>query len=127
MPSSHRIRSQLDLIDHEVEIVPGVYAIPAPGHTPGHMALLISSGDQQLLHMADTVLHPILMEHPEWYPRFDLLPDQAAATKRNLLDRAAADHALALAFHFPFPGLGRVLPKGDAWQWQPIELFEQDP
>jgi glyoxylase-like metal-dependent hydrolase (beta-lactamase superfamily II) len=121
------IRGQLDLIDREIEIVPGVYAIPAPGHTPGHMALLISSGNQQLLHMADTVLHPILMEHPEWYPRFDLLPDQAAATKRNLLDRAAADHVLALAFHFPFPGLGRVLPKGDAWQWQPIELFEQDP
>lgn len=118
------IQKQLDLIDREVEIAPGVYAIPAPGHTPGHIALLISSGNQQLLHLADTVLHPILMEHPEWYPTFDLLPEQAAASKRRLLDRAAADGALALAFHFPFPGLGRVLPKGDAWQWQPIELFE---
>ena len=65
------IRGQIDLIDREIEIVPGVYAIPAPGHTPGHIALLISSGDQQLLHMADTVLHPILMEHPEWRPSFD--------------------------------------------------------
>lgn len=119
------IRAQLDLIDREVEIVPGVYAIPAPGHTPGHIALLITSGDQQLLHMADTVLHPILMEHPEWQPSFDLIPDQAAATKRRILDRAAADQALTLAFHFPFPGLGRVVQEGAAWRWQPIELFEQ--
>jgi len=119
------IRAQLDLIDREVEIVPGIYAIPAPGHTPGHFALLIASGNQQLLHMADTVLHPILMEHPDWRPSFDLQPDLAAATKRRLLDRAAADQVLALAFHFPFPGLGRVLPRGDAWQWQPIESFEQ--
>ena len=119
------VRSQLDLINREVEIVPGVYAIPAPGHTPGHFALLISSGNQQLLHLADTVLRPILMEHSDWYPAFDLLPDQALASKRRLLDRAAADQALALAFHFPFPGLGRVLPKGDAWQWQPIEMFDQ--
>jgi glyoxylase-like metal-dependent hydrolase (beta-lactamase superfamily II) len=119
------IRAQLDLIDREVEIVPGIYAIPAPGHTPGHIALLISSGGQQLLHMADTVLHPILMEHPEWQPAFDLIPEQAISTKRRLLDRAAADQALALAFHFPFPGLGRVLPKGAAWEWQPIETFDQ--
>jgi glyoxylase-like metal-dependent hydrolase (beta-lactamase superfamily II) len=119
------IRSQIDLIDREIEIVPGVYAIPAPGHTPGHIALLISSGDQQLLHMADTVLHPILMEHPEWRPSFDLMQEQAAATKRRILDRAAADQVLALAFHFPFPGLGRVLAKGDAWQWQPIDASEQ--
>jgi glyoxylase-like metal-dependent hydrolase (beta-lactamase superfamily II) len=119
------IRGQIDLIDREIEIVPGIYAIQAPGHTPGHIALLISSGDQQLLHMADTVLHPILMEHPEWRPSFDLMPEQAAATKRRILDRAAADQVLALAFHFPFPGLGRVLAKGGAWQWQPVDTFDQ--
>ena len=119
------IQKQLDLIDREVEIVPGVHAIPAPGHTPGHIALLISSGGQQLLHMADAVLHPILMEHRDWLPAFDLIPEQAMATKRRILDRAAADQALVLAFHFPFPGLGRVLPKGEAWQWQPIETFDQ--
>lgn len=114
------IQDNLDLIDREVEIVPGVHAIPAPGHTPGHMAVSISSGSQQVLHIADTVLHPILMEHPEWYPRFDLLHDQATTTKRRILDRAASDKALVLAFHFPFPGLGHVVPQGDGWQWQPV-------
>jgi glyoxylase-like metal-dependent hydrolase (beta-lactamase superfamily II) len=64
------------------------------------------------------------MEHPEWYASVDLIPEQATATKRRLLDRAASDQALVLAFHFPFPGLGRVLPGRNAWKWQPIQQFE---
>ncbi len=41
------IQAQLDLINHETEIVPGIQAIAAPGHTPGHMALAISSEGEQ--------------------------------------------------------------------------------
>ena len=52
---------------------------------------------------------------------FDLLPEDAAATKRRLLDRAAADHALVHAFHFPFPGLGHVRRHGGGWVWEPAE------
>jgi glyoxylase-like metal-dependent hydrolase (beta-lactamase superfamily II) len=115
------IQGHLDLIDRETEIVPGIHAIPAPGHTPGHMAISISSGQDQVLHIADTVLHPILMEHPDWYPVFDLLAEQADTTKRQILDRAATDRALVLAFHFPFPSLGHVIQHGKGWQWQPIE------
>ena len=113
------LRRQIDLVDGEIEIVPGIQAIPAPGHTPGHIALLITSGDQQLLHLADTVLHPILVEHPDWYPRVDLLAEQAVATKRRLLDRPAADKLLTFVYHFaPFPSLGYVVAGGAAWQWQ---------
>jgi glyoxylase-like metal-dependent hydrolase (beta-lactamase superfamily II) len=116
------IKGHLELIYRETEIVPGIHAVPAPGHTPGHMALAIVSGKEQLLHIADTVLHPILMERPHWYPTFDLLAEQAATTKRRILDRAAVDKALVLAYHFPFPGLGRVVRQGAGWQWQPIEI-----
>jgi glyoxylase-like metal-dependent hydrolase (beta-lactamase superfamily II) len=119
LPPLHK---HIELIEGETEIVPGIYAVPASGHTPGHMALLISSGDEQLLHIADVVLHPILMEHPDWYSRFDLISDQALVTKRRLLDRAAVDKALVFAFHFaPFPSMGHVVHRGDAWQWQPVE------
>lgn len=114
------IHGQLELIDHETEIVPGIRAVAAPGHTPGHMALCVSSGADQLLHLADAVLHPLHLEYLDWYPAFDLMRDRAAATKRRLLDRAAAEEALVLAFHFPFPGLGHVVPQGKAWHWQPI-------
>lgn len=115
------IRDQFDMVDHETEIVSGIHAIAAPGHTPGHMALSISSRNEQLLCISDAVLHPIHMEQLEWYCVFDLIPELVSVTRRKLLDRAAAEKALVLAFHFPFPGLGHVVRKGKAWQWQPIE------
>jgi glyoxylase-like metal-dependent hydrolase (beta-lactamase superfamily II) len=113
------VARQMELMEGEAEIAPGVRVIPAAGHTLGHLALLVSSGGEQLLHLADTVLHPIHLERPEWRPIFDLDPDRAATTRRQLLDRAAADKALVLAYHFPFPGLGRGTPKGAGWVWEP--------
>ena len=117
------IQGQLDLVDRETEILPGIQAIAVPGHTPGHMALAISSGSEQLLYISDAVLHPIHLEQPDWYPGFDLVPEQAMATRRRLLDRVAAEKVLVIASHFPFPGLGHVIQKGEAWQWQPIETM----
>jgi glyoxylase-like metal-dependent hydrolase (beta-lactamase superfamily II) len=115
------IQGQLDLVDRETEILPGIQAIAAPGHTPGHMALAVSSGGQQLLCVADVVLHPIHLERPEWHAAVDFDPQQVEATRRRILTKAATEKALVLAFHFPFPGLGRVVQKGEEWQWQPDE------
>lgn len=115
------IQGQLDLVDRETEILPGIEAIAAPGHTPGHMALAVCSGGQQLLCVSDVVLHPIHLERPEWHAAVDFDPQQVEATRRRILTRAATEKALVLAFHFPFPGLGRVVQKGDEWQWQPDE------
>ena len=114
------IQGQVDLFDREVEIVPGIRAVAAPGHTPGHMGLEISSQGEQLLCMSDAVIHPIHLEQPEWYAAVDFDFKQVLATRRHLLDRAASCKALVLAFHFPFPGLGRAVQKGEGWQWQPI-------
>ncbi|MFH0916629.1 MAG: hypothetical protein V1912_09320 [bacterium] len=50
------------------------------------------------------------MRQPQWVAAVDLLPTQLVATRRSLLEKAAAEEALIMAFHFPFPGLGRVLP-----------------
>lgn len=119
------IQGRLNLVDHETEILPGIQAIAAPGHTPGHMALAVSSGGEQLLCVSDTVLHPIHLEQPEWFAVVDLNPEQVVATRRRLLNRAAVERALVLSFHFPFPGLGLVVPRGDGWQWQSIETTSQ--
>ncbi len=118
------IQHRLDLIDHEEEIVPGLQAIAAPGHTPGHMALVISSAGEQSLCISDTVLHPVHVERPEWYAVVDLDPSQVENTRRRILSRAATEKALVLAFHFPFPGLGHIVQKEEGWQWQPIGAKE---
>jgi len=115
------IQSQLCLVDRETEIVPGIQAVAAPGHTPGHMAVAISSGSQQLFYISDAAIHPIQLQHPHWYSVVDFAPDQVVSTRRRLLDRCAAEKALVLGFHFPFPGLGHVIPEEDGWRWQPFE------
>ena len=118
------IKDQLDLIGQAEEIVPGIRAVAAPGHTPEHMALAVSSGGEQLLCIADAVLHPIHLEQPEWCAAVDLTPEQVVVTRCKLLNRAVTEKALVLAFHFPFPGLGRVVQKGEAWHWQPIGITD---
>jgi glyoxylase-like metal-dependent hydrolase (beta-lactamase superfamily II) len=115
------LQGQMHLLEGEAPVVPGVRAIPAPGHTPGHMVVSLSSGDAQLLYIGDTVVHPLHLEHPDWHPIYDILPEEAATSKRYIFDRAAADKALVMGQHFaPFPSLGTVVKKGDAWQWRPI-------
>jgi glyoxylase-like metal-dependent hydrolase (beta-lactamase superfamily II) len=118
------IKGQLDLVDREVEIVPGIYALDARGHTPGHMAVSVSSGGEALLYVSDTVLHPIHLEHPEWHTDvYDHDLEQADAAKRRIFGRAAAEESLVLAFHFhPFPSLGHVVRWKEGWQWQAIDL-----
>lgn len=115
------IAGRVDLVSQESEIAPGICAIAAPGHTLGHMALSISSQGEHFLHLVDTVLHPIHMEHPEWTAAVDLLPEQTVITRRRLLARAVEEQAQVFVFHFPSPGLGRVVANGDSWLWEAIE------
>jgi len=116
------IQDQLDLVDPETEVIPGIRSLAAPGHTPGHMAVAVTSKDEQLLYLSDTVIHPLHLEQPDWYTAVAIAPEQVVATRRRLLNRAATDKALVHAFHFPFPGLGHITQKGEMWQWQPIKI-----
>jgi len=116
------IRDRMHLVEGEQEIMPGIRLIPAPGHTPGHMVVSFASGDESLLHIADTVFHPLHLEHLDWTSIYDVAPSQAAASKRHVLDRAARSKALVMGHHLlPFPGLGYVARARIGWQWRPIE------
>jgi glyoxylase-like metal-dependent hydrolase (beta-lactamase superfamily II) len=113
------LRHQIEPIDRETEVVPGVTAIPAPGHTPGHLAVLIASEGQQLLNLGDAAVHPLHLEQPSWQNGFDLAPDRALLTRRWLMDRAIADDMHLMAFHFPFPSVGRIAVNNGGWLWTP--------
>ncbi len=115
------IRDRVTLVAPGTEIVPGIRTIAAPGHTPGHVALVVSSGNDQLLHVCDAPGHYTLgLDHPDWYQAFDVLPAAAVASRRRLLDRAAAERTLTMASHFPWPSIGHIVPTGTAWRFEPI-------
>jgi glyoxylase-like metal-dependent hydrolase (beta-lactamase superfamily II) len=114
------LQHRIETVDCESDIVPGVRAIPAPGHTPGHIALVISSDGERLLHLGDAAVHPLHLEQPGWENGFDLAPDRATATRRALLERATAESMHVMAFHFPFPSVGRVAACAEGgWEWSP--------
>jgi glyoxylase-like metal-dependent hydrolase (beta-lactamase superfamily II) len=114
--------NRFELLEQDVEIVPGIHSLFAPGHTPGHMALSITSGGEKLLCVGDAVAHPIHLEQPTWYFAPDCQHDQALRTRRRLLEVAAAEQALVFVYHFDFPGLGHVHEQQEAWQWDPIAM-----
>jgi glyoxylase-like metal-dependent hydrolase (beta-lactamase superfamily II) len=111
---------QLAFYGDEDEMVPGIQAIAALGHSAGHHALMIESGDQQLLLPFDVLGHPVLhLHHPEWFMGPDQMPDVAVATRQQLLARAADEKIPVLAHHFPFPGLGLIVRDGEAYRYTP--------
>jgi glyoxylase-like metal-dependent hydrolase (beta-lactamase superfamily II) len=102
------------------EIVPGVTLEPAPGHTPGHSMVRVSSGTDQLLIWGDIIhVAALQFDKPDWAIAFDADHAQAAQTRRRVFDMAAADRLLVAGMHLPFPGVGRVARRGDAYAYVP--------
>ena len=102
-------------------ILPGVVtAVAVEGHTPGHSAYEITSGDERLLYIGDTVHHFVVsVQRPEWTVQYDENAPLAQTHRRALLQRAADDNLRVYAVHFPFPGLGHIEALGDSFVWVP--------
>ncbi len=117
------VQDRVHLVERESDVVPGVRAVPAPGHTPGHIVVQIASGNERLYYIGDTVLYPLHLEHPGWTPIYDILPEQAEASKHAVFDRVAEEGAWVIGQHFPpFPSLGHVIKKEVGWEWRPIDM-----
>ena len=102
-------------------IVPGVVtAVAVDGHTPGHSAYEIASGDQRLLYIGDTAHHFVIsVQRPEWTVQYDMDAPLAQTSRRALLQRAADGNLRLYSVHFPFPGLGHVKAQGESFVWVP--------
>jgi glyoxylase-like metal-dependent hydrolase (beta-lactamase superfamily II) len=116
------IRDRVTLIKPNQEFLPGITAIPAYGHTPGHIAIRITSSNETLIHTADTVhISFINLWNPSWTPIFDADQEMAAKTRQELLAKVAADRTLMFAYHFPYPGIGNIRDRANGgFDWQPI-------
>lgn len=113
------VKNEVTLYEAGTEIMPGLTTIAASGHTPGMATFLVHSGNDQLLLTADVAYHPVVNVDRPWVPGPDRDKDTALASRRRIFDRAAADRIPVLGFHFPFPGLGRLLKTDGAYVWVP--------
>jgi glyoxylase-like metal-dependent hydrolase (beta-lactamase superfamily II) len=112
------LKDRFDFIENQLEIVPGIKYTLAPGHTPGNLILMLSSGRKQVLCIGDLVHDPQEFVRPEMYKMIDASPDLAFNTRVEILSRAANDKIHVFASHFAFPGLGRVVLEGETLKWR---------
>lgn len=91
------------------EVLPGIRAMPLPGHTDGHTGYVFESRDQGLLVWGDIVHFPhIQIQRPDVSIAFDKDPSLAAATRSRLLDIVSSDQLLIAGMHLGELGFARV-------------------
>jgi glyoxylase-like metal-dependent hydrolase (beta-lactamase superfamily II) len=102
------------------EVVPGIRAVDAAGHSPGMLAYLIESEGKRLLNWADTCGHYVVsLQRPDIHLDVDDDKDMAAATRKRILDMVATDEIFVIGFHMPFPGIGFVEQAREGYRWIP--------
>ena len=95
------------------DVVSGVTAMAAHGHTPGHTIYHIESGDKRVLVTADTANHFVAsLERPDWHVKFDMDKEAAAATRKRVFGMLAADRIPFIGYHMPYPAVGFVKDNG---------------
>lgn len=119
-------RDQIECIDMDSPIVESngtiVQALPAPGHTPGHIGITVNSPANRLWLLVDTIHALFQMRHPEWSPRYDVDPGLAETTRRNLIGKAARLEVPVHFYHFPFPAVGYVEVSEPGFAFRPTNL-----
>jgi glyoxylase-like metal-dependent hydrolase (beta-lactamase superfamily II) len=109
---------RLTLLKGGDTVLPGVAVVDSPGHTPGHICLEVAGGDGALLTGDAIPSHLVHFAQPDWHFAFDGAPDVAAATRRTLLGRAAAEKKLLVGYHWT-SAMGRAEAADGAFRFVP--------
>ncbi|MFI1753711.1 MBL fold metallo-hydrolase [Streptomyces sp. NPDC020571] len=113
----------LDLVDvpaEGLETVPGLRLIPTPGHTPGHLAVELTSRGRTALITGDCIHHPVQLAHPAVGACVDIDPERSETSRRELLGSLADTDTLVLGTHFAPPTAGRVVTHEDTYRLLPV-------
>ena len=79
----------------------------------------MKDGEDSLLHLMDLAHNHLLMfTDPNWFIEFDHNPLVAVATRKTVFKKASATRERCYGFHLPWPGIGRILPKGEGYKWE---------
>jgi glyoxylase-like metal-dependent hydrolase (beta-lactamase superfamily II) len=108
------------LVDGEVEILPGVLVLPTPGHVPFHQSVLVTSGGESACFVGDLVPTAAHLPLP-WIMGYDLEPLVTLETKRRFLRRAEAEDWILVLEHEPGPGVGRLVRQEKGVEFRPLD------
>jgi glyoxylase-like metal-dependent hydrolase (beta-lactamase superfamily II) len=104
-----------EIVGNDHQIGDHVRILPAPGHTPGHVAFTFGRGKDDAVFSGDLMHSPLQTLYPELSIKFDVDQAQAAKTRRSFLERYCDTDTLCCTAHFPSPSVGKIRRKGNAF------------
>jgi glyoxylase-like metal-dependent hydrolase (beta-lactamase superfamily II) len=112
----------------ETAILPGITALPTPGHTPGHSFYRVASKGESIEFWGD-ILHfgSVQFPKPETTVVYDFDSKAAAAQRATQFINAAKSRQLVAAAHLPFPGVGHIRAADQGYIWVPIDYRWREP
>ena len=108
----------VEFMQGEHSITRELTAVPTPGHTPGHMSILITSRGERALVLGDAAHNPAQIHETDWVSRADMDPDLTKQTRRALMERLEREEIIVAAGHFEAPGFGRIVRLDGRRYWQ---------
>jgi glyoxylase-like metal-dependent hydrolase (beta-lactamase superfamily II) len=110
--------------DGRTELVPGVHARPAYGHTPGHTVYEVRSDGEKLVLWGDLMhVAAVQLPLPAATVSFDAMPTQSRANRAQIYREAEREGAWIAAAHIGFPGIGKIRADGKGgYHWVPMSL-----
>ncbi|HKP58486.1 MAG TPA: MBL fold metallo-hydrolase [Polyangiales bacterium] len=108
----------VELVEMNHRLSAEVRLIPTPGHTPGHVSVMIESRGQQALITGDVMHHPCQIGRPSWTTLLDGDREAAGSTRRSLLDSVADQPVLLIGTHFATPTAGHVKRDGVGFRFE---------
>ncbi|MEX0287333.1 MAG: MBL fold metallo-hydrolase [Paracoccaceae bacterium] len=115
------LAEKMTFVEDGATVAPGVTAMAAFGHTPGHMVYMLESGDARMVLTADLANHYVWsFAKPDWPFGFDGDKDAASASRRNILGMLASERIPMVGYHMPFPGAGYVETRDDGFRFVPV-------
>ena len=108
-------------MDGEQALTRELTAVPTPGHTPGHMSILVTSQGERALVLGDAAHSPAQLHETDWVSRADMDPAVTRQTRRTLMERLEREEIIVAAGHFPAPGFGKIVRLQGRRTWQVLE------
>jgi glyoxylase-like metal-dependent hydrolase (beta-lactamase superfamily II) len=106
-----------DLVEPDHRITDEVRLVPSPGHSPGHVCVLVESGGERALITGDATHHPVQWAEPDWSMAGDWDASMGARSRRELLAEHGPSGTLVLGTHYSPPSAGRLVADGDGWRF----------
>ncbi|WP_100965442.1 MBL fold metallo-hydrolase [Bosea sp. FBZP-16] len=117
------VRDRIVFFKDGQEFLPGITAISAPGHSPGHTIFNVSSGGKSFVFLGDLTHHPILLtENPRVEFAYDWDPKMSVQSRVKLLTMLAEQKTPVMSYHFAWPGFGNLAKAGDGFRYYPAAM-----